>query len=89
MQKRHQLNMGYVALAFAAGAAAGAVSALLTSPRTGKDNREALRRSARDLRDRATESVSGLQARIARASRALSRSPRVSDGSPSYEMRPL
>jgi gas vesicle protein len=65
-----QLKTGHVALAFLAGAAAGAVTAYFTSPRSGKENREALTRSARELRVRAIDMTGQVQERLGRAARA-------------------
>lgn len=70
MMKQHGLHSGHVALAFLAGAAAGAVTAYLTSPRNGKENRDALIRSARDLRARAADGMGHVQDRLGRAARA-------------------
>ena len=68
--KQRGLHSGHVALAFLAGAAAGAVTAYLTSPRNGKENRDALLRSARDLRSRAVDGMGHVQDRLGRAARA-------------------
>ena len=65
-----QIKTGHVALAFLAGAAAGAITVFFTSPRSGKENREALRRSARDLRERAVDGMGHVQERLGRAGRA-------------------
>jgi gas vesicle protein len=60
----------HLVYAFLAGAAAGAVTAYLTSPGSGRENREALRRAANDLRTRAVDGVTQVQARVGRAARA-------------------
>ena len=49
------------AVAFAVGAAAGAVTALLASPRSGKENREYIKDASRRARDLAASKKSDLQ----------------------------
>lgn len=70
MMEHSQFKTGHVALAFLAGAAAGAVTVYFTSPRNGRENREALLRSARDMRTRAVQGVGHVQERLGRAARA-------------------
>lgn len=70
MMEQRQFRTGHVALAFLAGAAAGAVTVYFTSPRNGRENREALLRSARDLRTRAVTGVSHAKERLGRAAHA-------------------
>ena len=65
-----RLSKGQVALAFLAGAAAGAVTAYLISPRNGAQNRDALRELARGLKSRAVGDVDRVPERLRRAARA-------------------
>ena len=44
MNEHSGFTPGQLALAFVAGAAAGAITALLTAPKSGRENREALHR---------------------------------------------
>jgi gas vesicle protein len=57
-------------LAFLAGAVSGAVVALLTAPRSGRETRDRLRQMAQDATGRAGRVPSGLHDAYARAARA-------------------
>ena len=65
-----RLGKGQVVLAFLAGATAGAVTAYLTSPRNGRENREALLGVVRELKTRGADDVGRVPKRLLRAARA-------------------
>jgi gas vesicle protein len=85
MMEHQRFGLGNFAIGFVAGAVAGAVAAYLTAPRSGRESREALRRSAEDLRRRASDAVSNTQERITRASRAAREAFAGDNGSPIRE----
>jgi len=60
----------HLLIAFASGAAAGAVVALMTAPRTGKETRDALQSWANDVRGKAGRLPHAMGAAVERASKA-------------------
>ena len=60
----------HLLIAFATGAAAGAVVALVTAPRSGKETREALQSWADDVRGKAGRLPSAMGAAVERATKA-------------------
>jgi len=70
MSENERYSGTQVLLAFLAGAAAGAVVALLTAPASGKEARGKVRDWARDLESKAAEVPSNLKAAYGRAADA-------------------
>jgi len=60
----------HLLIAFATGAAAGAVVALVTAPRTGKETREALQGWADDVRGKAERLPRAMGAAVERGTKA-------------------
>lgn len=70
MSDNSRYSGAHVLLAFAAGAAAGAVVALLTAPNSGKETRAKLRNWAEDMGEKAAEIPADLKAAYGRATEA-------------------
>jgi len=60
----------HLLIAFATGAAAGAVVALMTAPRTGRETREALQSWADDVRGKAARVPRAMSAAVEHATKA-------------------
>ncbi len=54
MSNENRYSGAHMALAFLAGAAAGAVAAVLSAPQSGRETREQVRKWAQDVGDKAT-----------------------------------
>ena len=70
MSDTRAFNASHVLLAFLAGAAVGAVTALLTAPRTGRETRDSIRETAHNVKDRAVGAVERTYERASRATQA-------------------
>jgi hypothetical protein len=75
-----EINGKHVLLAFAAGAAAGAVAAYLTAPRTGKEMRAAIKTWAHDTGEKAAAIPHALR----HAKEAFAESYRGDNGHPTH-----
>jgi len=72
MNDEHRCSSLHLLLAFVAGAAAGAAVALLTTTRTGKENREKLGEWARRAQDEAAKAAPELRAQVGKVADAVS-----------------
>ena len=70
MSESRGFTVGHLVIAFLAGATAGAVAALLTAPKSGRESRAALREFAADARRRATAGAGRVLDRAESAARA-------------------
>src|SRR3989442_15988021 len=70
MSKTVRNHTGGIVLSFLAGAATGAVVALLTAPQSGRDTRRKLKHITEDLADKAARVPPALQAAYRRATEA-------------------
>ena len=71
MSDENRSSSLHLLLAFLAGAATGAAVALLTSPRTGKENREKLAEWARSAQEEAARAAPEVRAQASHAARAV------------------
>ena len=71
MSDEHRCSSVHLLLAFVAGAAAGAAVALLTSPRTGKENREKLAEWARRAQEEAAKAAPNLRTQAGQVAEAV------------------
>lgn len=69
MSANRGFTAGHLAIAFLAGAAAGAITALLTTPKSGRESREVLREFAADARKRAAAGMGRVLDRAESAAR--------------------
>lgn len=72
-QERDGFGGVHILVAFIAGAAAGAVVALLTAPQSGKETREKVRDWAEDVKTKASEIPGAVQEAYGRAADAAKR----------------
>ncbi len=70
MSESNRYGGAHLLIAFLAGAAAGAVAAYLTAPRSGRELRQDLREWAGDVREKATRVPHAVRAAYSRASEA-------------------
>jgi gas vesicle protein len=71
MSDDHRCSSLHLLMAFVAGAATGAAVALLTTPRTGKENREKLAEWARRAKEEAANAAPELRAQADRVAQAV------------------